>query len=79
MSCNLHVSMHSLKPFKFTNMFVSFDRVLRLFRVHTDAWVGSAQFIPAEHGQRGSCGRTPRTPAHADVSPHKPDRQESQV
>ena len=71
--------MHSLKPFKFIDIFVSFGRVLHLFRVHTDAWVGSAQFIPAEHGQRGSCGRTPKSPGHADVSSHEPDRQESQV
>ena len=56
-----------------------FDQIVYLCRVHTDAWVGRAQLTPEKHGQRGSCGRTPKSPGHVDHSSPEPDRPQSQV
>ena len=71
--CGLSVEVGT-HPFRFAAMSPNAGRVLYLCRVHTNAWVGRTQLTPQKHGQRGSCGSTPKSPGHVDDSSPEPDR-----
>ena len=77
MPCHTEMSHNFHYPTSFSLPY--FGRIVCLCRVHTDAWMGNAQLTPTKHGQCGSCGRTRKSPGHADVSSPKPDRLQSQL